>query len=183
MKAARTTLTSPVGRENRPRHDGGGAGYRLRRAALLVGGLLLAGQLLPAARGHAQHVPQGADCDFPQEHGANSRQMSRSQAARLVLQKSEGPSRRADSGEAERVDIQEASEAELQTLPGIGAQRAQAIVTTRSRRAFRRSQDIMRVPGIGRGLYRRIRDRITVAAPAAPPERRARQRRRTRERH
>lgn len=62
----------------------------------------------------------------------------------------------------ERININEAEVDELVTLPGIGPSRAQSIIAERERRRFRRVEDIMRVPGIGRKTFGRIRASIRV---------------------
>jgi competence protein ComEA len=62
----------------------------------------------------------------------------------------------------ERININEAAPAELVKLPGIGPSRAGAIVAERERRRFRRIEDIIRVPGIGRKTFGRIRNSIRV---------------------
>lgn len=61
-----------------------------------------------------------------------------------------------------RININQADIDALVELPGIGPSRAQAIVRERERRPFRRVEDIMRVPGIGRKTYLRIRESIRV---------------------
>lgn len=61
-----------------------------------------------------------------------------------------------------RININEAGVEELVTLPGIGPSRAEAIVLERKKRQFRRVEDIMRVPGIGRKTFSRIRGSIRV---------------------
>lgn len=72
----------------------------------------------------------------------------------------------ADSSAAEGVvNIQTASIDELQRLPGIGPSKAAAIVAQRERAAFRRIEDIMRVRGIGRATFRRLRPMLTVSGP------------------
>lgn len=63
------------------------------------------------------------------------------------------------------VNIQTASAEQLQLLPGIGPSKAQAIVAFREQRAFRRVEDIMRVRGIGRATFRRLRSMLTVDGP------------------
>ena len=62
----------------------------------------------------------------------------------------------------ERININQAGVDELVALPGIGPSRAQAIIAEREKRRFRRVEDIMRVPGIGRKTFGRIRASIRV---------------------
>ncbi|MEC7525194.1 MAG: helix-hairpin-helix domain-containing protein [Myxococcota bacterium] len=71
------------------------------------------------------------------------------------------------------VNIQTASPEQLQLLPGIGPSKAEAIVSHRERRAFRRVEDLMRVRGIGRATFRRLRSMLTVDGPTtmAAPQR------------
>src|SRR5690606_12312990 len=72
-----------------------------------------------------------------------------------------------DSGDESQgvVNIQTASAQQLELLPGVGPSKAQAIVSQRERRAFRRVEDILRVRGIGRATFRRLRPMITVDGP------------------
>ena len=63
------------------------------------------------------------------------------------------------------VNIQTASEAQLTLLPGVGPTRAAAIVEYRADHPFHRVEDIMRVRGIGRAMFRRMRSHITVEGP------------------
>jgi competence protein ComEA len=64
-----------------------------------------------------------------------------------------------------RVDLNPATETELLALPGIGPSKAQAIMEYRARHPFRRVEQVMRVRGVGRGIFRRIRDHIVVSQP------------------
>lgn len=67
------------------------------------------------------------------------------------------------SSRAVIVNINEADISELSLLDGIGYERAEEIVRYRqSHGAFVRAEDIMDVPGIGEGIYRRIRNQIKV---------------------
>lgn len=63
------------------------------------------------------------------------------------------------------VNIQTASAEQLVLLPGVGPSKANAIIAQRERRAFRRVEDILRVRGIGRATFRRLRPMITVDGP------------------
>jgi len=63
----------------------------------------------------------------------------------------------------ELIDINTASQAELETLPGIGPTTAQKIVEYREANGpFVSTEDIINVSGIGPGTYERIKDLITV---------------------
>lgn len=63
----------------------------------------------------------------------------------------------------ELVDINIASQAELETLPGIGPTTAQKIIEYREANGpFLNTEDIINVSGIGPGTYERIKDLITV---------------------
>jgi competence protein ComEA len=63
----------------------------------------------------------------------------------------------------ELIDINTASAAELEELPGIGPTTAQKIVEYREQNGpFISIEDIINVSGIGPGTYERIKDLITV---------------------
>jgi len=63
-----------------------------------------------------------------------------------------------------RLDLNRASLADLQRLPGIGPTLAQRILETRERLGrFVSPADIMRVPGIGPKKFEAIRELITVS--------------------
>lgn len=62
-----------------------------------------------------------------------------------------------------RVNINTADAAALQTLNGIGASRAQAIISYRETHgAFQTTEDIKNVEGIKDGIYNKIKDCISV---------------------
>jgi len=63
----------------------------------------------------------------------------------------------------ELIDINTASNAELDTLPGIGPTTAQKIIDYREQNGpFVNTEDIINISGIGPGTYERIKDLITV---------------------
>ena len=63
----------------------------------------------------------------------------------------------------ELININMASQAELETLPGIGPTTAQMIISYREENGdFASIEEIINVSGIGPGLYDRIKDLITV---------------------
>ena len=63
----------------------------------------------------------------------------------------------------ELININTASSAELEALPGIGPTTAQKIIAYREQNGpFINTEDIINVSGIGPGTYERIKDLITV---------------------
>ena len=63
------------------------------------------------------------------------------------------------------VIIQTGTAEELQRLPGVGPSKAAAIIAFRERTPFRRVEDILRVRGIGRATFRRLRPYLSVSGP------------------
>lgn len=64
--------------------------------------------------------------------------------------------------EEARVNLNTASVRELAQLPGIGAQRAEAIVTLREALPFTVVDELLHVDGIGSGIVDKVRDLVTV---------------------
>jgi comEA protein len=61
------------------------------------------------------------------------------------------------------VNLNTASSEELERLPGIGPSRAKAILELRARiKRFARIEDVLRVKGIGRATFRRLRPYLSV---------------------
>lgn|GEM_PF-1291937 len=79
-----------------------------------------------------------------------------------------------------RVDINTASAAELESLPGVGPAKAEAIVAHREVAPFKSTDELVDVRGIGEKLYAQLKDRVTVTGasvarkqggePGASPE-------------
>ena len=73
---------------------------------------------------------------------------------------------------AELVNINTATQQQLDELPNIGPSRARAIVSHReSRGPFKRREDIMNVHGIGKGIFESLKDSITCGAGVEARER------------
>lgn len=64
------------------------------------------------------------------------------------------------------LDLNTATLEELDTLPGIGPKRAEAIVTYREEHGpFSSIESLTQVPGIGYKVLENIRDQVTISAP------------------
>ncbi len=57
----------------------------------------------------------------------------------------------------ETIELNSATVEQLMALPGIGHKRALDIIQERERRQYRKPSDLLRVRGIGRQIYRRVR--------------------------
>lgn len=63
-----------------------------------------------------------------------------------------------------KININTASLSELISLPGIGEKRAQKIISYREKAGgFENKEDIMKVKGIGEGIYTKIKDIIEIS--------------------
>ncbi len=72
--------------------------------------------------------------------------------------------RQGEIDQPQKIDINRAEPWLLETLPGIGEVRAQAIVGYRIEHGpFRRIEDLLKVSGIGPATFDRIREYITVS--------------------
>jgi len=67
------------------------------------------------------------------------------------------------------ININTASLEELDTLPGIGPAKAQAIIDYRTITPFQTIEDIKNVSGIGEATFENIKDLITVGEPTSSP--------------
>jgi competence protein ComEA len=64
------------------------------------------------------------------------------------------------------VNINTATAAELEALPGVGARTAQRIVEYRQKNgSFKKIEELMNVQGVGEKSFLKIKDRLTVGAP------------------
>lgn len=62
-----------------------------------------------------------------------------------------------------KININQASESELQKLPGIGKAKAESIIQYRKENgSFSQIEDIMKIAGIKKGIYNKIKADITV---------------------
>lgn len=66
-----------------------------------------------------------------------------------------------DSGNS-KINLNRATKEELMSLDGIGDKTAEAIIKYRDKNGFNEIEDIMKVPGIGKGKFDKIKDDITL---------------------
>ncbi|HQX17749.1 MAG TPA: ComEA family DNA-binding protein [Anaerolineales bacterium] len=98
----------------------------------------------------ARLIEDGEKLDIPLAEGSS-----------LVVEPVSVPTEPAAS--TELIDINSASQSELETLPGIGPTTARKIIDYREENGpFQAIEDIMNVSGIGPGTYERMKDLITV---------------------
>lgn len=75
--------------------------------------------------------------------------------------------KRSSAARAEPLDLNTASQAELESLPGVGPVLAGRII---AHRPYKRVEDLDAVPGIGPATLKRLRPLVRVSAPSAPPD-------------
>ncbi len=61
-----------------------------------------------------------------------------------------------------KVNINTANINELESLKGIGKAKAETIIEYRKQHKFKKIEDIMKVKGIGKKLFEKIKDEISV---------------------
>ena len=89
---------------------------------------------------------------------------SSAQAAQAAQAKA-GSSSKARATAANPVNLNSASAAQLQTLPGVGASAAQRILDYRQKNgSFKKIEELMNVKGIGEKSFLKLKPLITVSA-------------------
>ncbi len=78
------------------------------------------------------------------------------------LTRKPSPSRSQKPIPDKKIDINQASIADLQKLPGIGPAMSQRIVDERNRKAFEKIEDLRRVSGIGAKTLEKLRPFVTI---------------------
>ncbi len=75
------------------------------------------------------------------------------------------PSSRGQQAVSGAIDLNHATQSELESLPGIGPKYASEIIRYRARQPFLRVEDVQEVAGIGPKRLEAIRPFVTVTAP------------------
>lgn len=64
------------------------------------------------------------------------------------------------------INLNTATAAQLEALPGVGAKTAQLIVEHRQKNGgFKKVEELMNIKGIGEKSFLKLKDQVTVAAP------------------
>lgn len=83
--------------------------------------------------------------------------------AQIIVPQKNGLAKRSTTVEAARIDLNSATRAMLESLPGIGEVTAQKIVEYREQNGlFTSIEDIQKVAGIGPSVFEKIKDLIIV---------------------
>lgn len=88
--------------------------------------------------------------------------LAKNHAAYLLGGIASQPGSIAGSPTSSLININTATQAQLETLPGIGEAYARAIIAHRTRQPFRKVEDIMQVRGIAEKCFEGMRDLISV---------------------
>ena len=92
---------------------------------------------------------------------------SRSAAAPVVRSTRRRPRPRVEKA-GPAINLNTASAADLENLPGIGAKMAERILEYRQKNGpFKKIEDLMNVKGIGEKNFLKLKARLTVRAPKA----------------
>ena len=65
-----------------------------------------------------------------------------------------------------RVNLNEASAAQLEALPGVGQKAAQKILAYREKRRFTRLEDLVKVKGFGKKRFLLLKPHLTLEGPS-----------------
>lgn len=96
--------------------------------------------------------------------------MSAKPAHTSVAAQTVQPSDGQASPAAQRLDVNTATVAQLETLPGIGPRTAELIVEYRQKNGgFKKIEELMNVRGIGEKSFLRLRSLVTVGTPDRKP--------------
>jgi competence protein ComEA len=63
------------------------------------------------------------------------------------------------------VNLNEATVAQLDVLPGVGARAAQRIIAFRQKRPFKRIEELVRVKGFGKKQFLKLKPHLTLEGP------------------
>lgn len=138
-----------------------------RRAPRVVAWTVALTCLCPQALADDRVAAQPPDTEAPntaaQEAGKPATQEA-SPTRQAHRNRQQDPNQQAPEATPGVINLNTADAATLQRLPGIGPAKADAILALRARlKAFKRIEQLMRVRGIGRKTFRKLRPMIAVS--------------------
>jgi competence protein ComEA len=63
------------------------------------------------------------------------------------------------------LNLNTATEKQLEDLPAVGPKRAKAILAWRSQNRFLKVEDLEKVKGVGKGIFAKVKDHLSVSGP------------------
>ena len=63
------------------------------------------------------------------------------------------------------VNLNTATEKQLEALPAVGPARAKAILAWRTQNHFAHPDDLEKVKGVGKGVFKKVKDHVSVSGP------------------
>ena len=167
---AERVLADWAGRVDRVDRSSGGRvisspEMRVVSILLLVLGLLLFGRFVRLARN-----VEGRLCESLVEVDVDALGTLRARCDPTDVEEGAGPTGIARLLDGGRIDLNQASAALLENLPGVGPVRAAAIVSARKETAFSSVGDLERISGIGPRTRMRIEPWVFVAQREGTPE-------------
>jgi competence protein ComEA len=63
------------------------------------------------------------------------------------------------------VNLNQATEAELDRLPGVGMKAAQRVLAHREKRPFQRIEELVKVKGFGKKKFEKLKPHLTLTGP------------------
>lgn len=101
--------------------------------------------------------PRSPSQQLPKSSSAKQQSVESATKAEAV-----SPSKSTDQTQPnQRVNLNTATQAELETLPGVGAKLAVKIIAARQKKPFATLEEFDRVPGVNRKLLEGLKDRVT----------------------
>lgn len=135
------------------------AGSRVREAVLAAGGLIPLADT--GTLNQAAILNDGDRITVSEKNAATATPLP--PPKNTTRQTTAPPAKTAPTGTVKKVNINTATQQELEALPGIGPYLAEQIIAFRKANgAFKTTQAILEVPGIGQKTFERIKDLISV---------------------
>lgn len=106
--------------------------------------------------------PPATAAGSPVENSPPAKGAKKSAPAKSSASKPAAKSKKEEELAGKVINVNQASLAELQKLPGVGPKISQRIVDERSRKSFASVNDLRRVPGIGAKTLDKLRPYVTV---------------------